>query len=59
MPKLFHIKWRGVADTLEANSDSDGDGTPNFLDLDSDADSVYRGASLIRNCPPPRNLAGP
>ena len=30
----------GIADTVETTNDSDGDGIPNYLDLDSDGDGI-------------------
>ena len=30
----------GIPDSIEGNADFDGDGVPNFLDLDSDGDGI-------------------
>ncbi len=51
----WDLNGNGMDDTLEGSMplDSDGDGTPNFLDLDSDNDSIFdvdeSGAGNIAN----------
>jgi len=48
---LNQIKIAGRAISFEARADFDG--------LPKEMDQVYRGTSLIRNCPPARTFVGP
>ncbi len=43
----------GISDAIEGTDDLDGDGIPNYLDLDSDGDGVLDGIDLCYYAPGP------